>query len=160
MLKLSWNKITKICKKLAETIFTSYIPEVIVGIAKGGLIPAALMGKYFHTCSNIISIQVTSYPEWMYGASVSSLRKKRRDPVVLNAPETKSFNRRQALLIDDIVDSGFTMRLAKTYLSFFGAAEVKTASIVFKPNPVFTPDFFGMKQNNNKWIIFPWEIDS
>ena len=59
------------------------------------------------------------------------------------------------LLVDDIADSGRSLKLAKTHLQEQGANEIKTATLYKKPQSITTPDFYE-KQTTN-WVVFPWD---
>lgn len=60
------------------------------------------------------------------------------------------------LIVDDIVDSGQTMKL---YNEIIGIKESDRVAVLFlKTTSSFTPDFF--VQYTNDWIVFPWEIEN
>ena len=56
------------------------------------------------------------------------------------------------ILIDDIVDSGETI---KNYHKRF-----KTASLFYRETSRIKPDFYAEKIDDDTWIQFPWEIFS
>jgi hypothetical protein len=62
---------------------------------------------------------------------------------------------KKVLLVDDIADSGESLKLAKTHLQQQGAHEVKTATLYQKSHSTTTPDFYE-KQTTN-WVVFPWD---
>lgn len=55
------------------------------------------------------------------------------------------------LILDDIVDSGDT--IVKYSNSF------KTASLFYRYNSVYEPDYYVEEIYNDDWIQFPWERD-
>lgn len=53
------------------------------------------------------------------------------------------------LIVDDIVDSGYSLKEFKDYL---------TACLIYKPlSSNFIPDLLGRKLLSDDWIVFPWE---
>jgi hypoxanthine phosphoribosyltransferase len=140
-LGVSWNVVEVLSRNLAREVRRSdFKPDLIVGIAKGGLIPATLVAKYLHL--PITSILIQSY---------TGKDKRKHPEIEIDIPEDLDAFR--VLIVDDIVDSGETMQLAKEHLSFL---DVKTAALYYKPNRVHTPDFYRVQ--TDKWIKFPWEV--
>jgi hypoxanthine phosphoribosyltransferase len=60
------------------------------------------------------------------------------------------------LVVDEIADTGESLRLVKVHLIERGATEVKIATIYYKPWSIVTPDYYEKKTSN--WVVFPWEI--
>ena len=57
------------------------------------------------------------------------------------------------LMVDDIADSGKTM---KKYKNMFPMCA--TATLFYNPESCFEPDFWVGKQDYASWITFPWEV--
>jgi len=57
--------------------------------------------------------------------------------------------------MDDVADTGESLRLVQLHLKEQGATEVKTATIYYKPWSVIIPDYY--EKETRSWIIFPWE---
>ena len=62
---------------------------------------------------------------------------------------------KKILIVDDISDSGKSLKLAEEHVSSRNPAEIKTATIHYKPGSIFTPDFFMFR--TEAWIVYPWE---
>ena len=58
-------------------------------------------------------------------------------------------------MVDDISDTGKSLKLAITHLQQQGAIEIKTATLYHKNQSITTPDFYE-KQTTN-WVVFPWD---
>jgi hypoxanthine phosphoribosyltransferase len=56
----------------------------------------------------------------------------------------------QTLLVDDICDTG------NTFFHLTREKAYRTASMVNKTNPIFTPNIF-VYEKKSEWEIFPWE---
>ncbi len=72
-------------------------------------------------------------------------------------PLTLDISGQTVLLFDDVVDTGETYEFAKKLLAEkYGAKQVDTAALFYKPHSVITPDFF--VGETTAWIVFPHEI--
>ncbi len=60
------------------------------------------------------------------------------------------------LLFDDVADTGESLEFTIDYLKTRGAAEIKTATLYYKPHSKITPDYYG--QETKAWIVFPYDV--
>ncbi len=75
---------------------------------------------------------------------------------IFNIPDLHDAKR--VLLIDDIVDSGETMReIIKLLKKRYPLTEFKLATIFYKETAVVVPDF--TLKEAHEWIDFFWEVD-
>lgn len=65
---------------------------------------------------------------------------------------------KSVLLVDDITDTGDTLRVSLKYLKDFGPKTIKTAVLIHKTCSVIVPDYFISKIIKWHWVIFPWHI--
>jgi len=65
-------------------------------------------------------------------------------------------NGKKVLVIDDVSDSGLSLKIAKQYLIEEGAVEIKIATLYVKALSQTMPDF--VEKITARWIVFPWEI--
>src|SRR5207245_2213253 len=86
----------ELCRALALKIFREYDPDVVIGIAKAGVIPGALVASILQR--DFASVAITRQET---GAR----------PVVLAGPPRIVAGRR-VLIVDETCDSGDTMKLA------------------------------------------------
>jgi hypoxanthine phosphoribosyltransferase len=80
------------------------------------------------------------------------------EKAVLKFPLCTDIKNKNVLLIDDITDTGDTLRVSIEYLKSFDPKEIKTAVIIHKARSAIIPDYFVRKVVKWKWIIFPWHI--
>ena len=81
-------------------------------------------------------IQVSSYGNQKYSSGVVT---------ILKEPQL-DMHGRNVLIVEDIIDSGLSMREVFNYIESRGAARVKTATFLDKPKArkvPFTPDYVG-----------------
>lgn len=126
----------------------NFNPELLVGIARGGLTPLSLLaGEAMFNNRNCMTVAVASYDENDQQKDLSLLF-----PVHFEAYK----NFKSVLLIDDLVDSGktvdFILRLFKKEMP---EAAVKVATLFYKKKSVIKPDYY--VHETTDWIVFPWE---
>jgi uncharacterized protein len=141
----SWNQIYRMLLAQARKIQNQpFKPDITIGIARGGIVPARVLTDLLETPS-ISIIQVEFY---------SDIAQTKPRPM-LKQPLPIDITCKKALLVDDIADTGESLNLAQTYIQKQGAQEVKTATLYFKPQAKVKPDFF--EKQTAKWVVFPWE---
>jgi uncharacterized protein len=141
----TWNQIYDLLLNQTQKIQTApYKPDVIVAIARGGLISARILTDLLET-AELATIEVQFYV---------GIAQTKEEPTLKQAL-TLQVNGKKVLLVDDIADTGKSLQFAKCYLQQQGAAEIKTATLYLKPQSITTPNFYE-KQTSN-WIIFPWD---
>jgi uncharacterized protein len=136
-LEVDWPFFGEICRALALRVAREYQPEIVLGIAKAGVIPGVV----------IASIMQTDF------ASMTVTRKDPSAQPTLVAGPPASIRGRRILLVDETCDTGSTMRLALNEVRTLRPAEVKSA-VSFKTGE-FTPDFHAFETDN--FIILPWD---
>ena len=142
----TWNQINDMLLAQAQKIQNQqFQPDIIIGIAKGGIIPARILSDLIET-PQLAALQIAFY----LGIAQSTLAP------ILKQPLTVAIKNKKTLIVDDIADTGKSLELAQTHIQEQGAMETKTATLYFKPQSITKPDFYE-KQTNN-WVVFPWEI--
>lgn len=142
VLELSWELFGELCRALAVRVGRDYDPEVIVGIAAAGVIPGAVISAMLQ--KEFYAIKITRR-ETDDGV--------RQRPEVLSAAPTQLAGRR-VLLVDEVCDSGDTMRLALAAVRGVGPAEVRTATSLVHEGG-YQPDYYALSTDGT--VIFPWD---
>lgn len=142
-LPISWKTYHEDAQKLAATIL-DHSPAIdqIVAISRGGLTLGHLLSDFLRIPISTITIQ--SYSDIQTSGEV-----------VLTAKLQNSIRGKHILLVDDVSDSGKTLRRAVKYLHRAGAAKVTTVTMFYKPHSVYRPDYFAKR--TTRWILFPYE---
>jgi len=141
----TWSQIYDLLLCQAQKIRGTYHPDVVIGIARGGLVSARILTDLLEA-PQLCMIQVEFYVD---------VAKTETEPT-LKQPLTVTVGGKKVLLVDDIADSGASLKLAVSHLQTQGAAEVKTATLYFKPKSVVKPDFY--EKQTRCWVIFPWDL--
>ena len=141
----SWHQIYELLLNLASTVRKSgFEPEIIVGVSRGGSPPARVISDLLEN-PNVASVAAEFY------VGVAETKGK----PVITQPVSVSVKGKKVLVVDDVADTGESLRLVRSHLEEQGATEVKTATIYYKPWSVIIPDYY--KKETRSWIIFPWE---
>jgi hypoxanthine phosphoribosyltransferase len=121
-----------------------FVPEVVVAIARGGLLPGGAMA-YALGAKNCGALNVEFYTGIGTVLDAPELLRPELDMEYLGG--------RRVLLVDDVADSGRTLALAVRLLSERGA-DVRSATIYIKPGSIAMPDYSW--RETALWIDFPW----
>lgn len=122
-----------------------YRPEMIIGVLKGGIIPARIM-------SDLLDIEEMGIIGVRFYKGVS-LREAKPE---LTIPPTPNVRGKNVLVVDDVIETGRTLQLVIDELYRYGVREVKTLSLYVKKWSPILPDYY--HSVTDKWIVFPWEI--
>ena len=119
--------------------------DSILGIARGGLSMAQLLGEYYDL-REVYSINTIGYEDTHKNESVE----------IFNIPELKSS--KKVLIVDDIVDSGDTLvEVLAVLQSRYPSVTFITASIFYKKTAKITPTWYVKEPKG--WIDFFWSVD-
>ena len=141
----SWDQIYTLLLCLAEKIQKSgFKPDVIIGVSRGGWIPARIMSDILE---NPKLTNVTT--EFYIG-----ITKTKNEPTITQQVSLPVKDKK-ILVVDDLVDTGKSLKLLTEYLQNIGAAEIKIATIYCKPWSVTFPHYY--EKMTRYWVIFPWE---
>jgi hypoxanthine phosphoribosyltransferase len=141
----TWNQIYDMLLAQAQKIQAiKYAPDVVVAVARGGLVPARIHADLLDT-AELTMIQVEFYSE---------IARAKAEPTLKQAL-TAQIGGKKVLLVDDIADSGRSLQFAANYLRTHSPAEIKTATLYHKPQSTFKPDFY--EKETTSWVIFPWD---
>ncbi|KPV65222.1 MAG: xanthine-guanine phosphoribosyltransferase [Candidatus Bathyarchaeota archaeon BA1] len=141
----TWEEIYELLLNLADKIRRdNFKPDVIVGISRGGWPPARIMSDLLES-PELANVKAEFY---------LGVAKTKGEPVITQ-PVSVSVMGKKALIVDDVADTGKSLRLVRSHLQEHGATEVKIATIYYKPWSITFPDWYERKTSH--WIIFPWE---
>ena len=139
ILEVDWPFFGELCRGLALKVWHDYEPDLVVGVARAGVLPGAVV-------ASILRVDFASM----------SLRRSQEGeaPALIHRP-TLSPKGRRVLLVDSTCESGATMRLALSVLKEEGAKQVKTAVAI--KTGAYAPDFSSLQ--NPSFVILPWDRD-
>jgi hypothetical protein len=145
---LEWADVGPATRELAETINDDgFQPDVILAIARGGLIVAASLG-YALGVKNTWTMNVEFY---------TGVDERLDLPIILPpVPEFVDLEEARILIADDVADTGATLALVK---EFCGprVGEIRIATLYEKPRSVIKCDY--VWRRTDRWIVFPWSAE-
>jgi hypoxanthine phosphoribosyltransferase len=65
---------------------------------------------------------------------------------------------KKILIVDDVVDTGDTFTVTMDYVKAKNPLEVKSSVLHYKTCSTFVPDYWAEKQDEWKWVIYPWAV--
>jgi hypoxanthine phosphoribosyltransferase len=141
----TWNQIYDALLSVAGEIRRSgFKPDVIVGIAKGGWVPARVLADLLEV-PRLATVRI----EFYVGVGHTMGKPVLKERISENVAEKK------VLVVDDVIDTGKSLALAKSHISEEGAWEVRTAAVYYKPWSESIPDYYD--KETRCWVVFPWE---
>ena len=144
---MDWNLFYNLARKVAKKINDSgYIPDLIVGLARGGWVLARILCDLIGV-KDLVSLKVE---HWGVTATPDGKAK-------LKYPFKVDLNGKNVLIVDDITDTGESMLIAVEYIQSLNPSEIRTAALRHITCSKFMPDYFG-EEISWRWVIFPWNF--
>jgi len=126
----------------------------IVALSRGGLVPARYIAEYLGVR------RIHTLGMEFYESDCNAMDIRTRKPFIYQAVTADFSTVLQpccVLIVDDIVDSGESMILAKKHVQGCKAANIITCSLHFKQKSTFIPDYYGDIVPNETWVKYDWE---
>jgi hypoxanthine phosphoribosyltransferase len=143
---VSWREAYLLAKSLAKSVKASgFCPDLVVAIGRGGFVPARTV------CDLLLMERLTSMKVEHYGLSAQM-----KDEVVIRYPLAVDVRGLGLLIIDDVTDTGDTLKTAVGYVQGLGPAEIRTGVLQHKTTSSFQPDYSADVVREWRWIIYPW----
>ena len=145
---VSWEEVVDWSRELARKIRESgYKPDVVIAVARGGYVPARLLCDFLGI-ENLLSIQSQHWTEAAKMAEKAIIKFKYH-------VDLKGY---KALLVDDIVDTGESLLLARDFiLKEWKPDELKIAALQWiSPVAKFKPDYYHLEVKEWTWFMYPW----
>jgi uncharacterized protein len=142
VLPISWDDFVAICKGLALAV-APFEPDVILGVARGGLYPATLLSHM---------LQAELYP--------IRITRRFRDAVVHDQPvwlvrPPATVAGQKVLIVDEICSAGKTITLVQDEVRQLGARESRSAVMYAHERGTDIPDYIGII--SDALILNPWD---
>ena len=142
---LTWEIFGSATRELAEAVAADgWIPDIVVAVARGGLTVAGALA-YALGVKNCGAINVEFYTGVDARLDVPVVL-----PPSLNIVDVTGL---QVLIVDDVADTGHTLRLVREVLAQH-VAEARTAVLYLKSQSVIVPTYSWKR--TDAWINFPW----
>ncbi len=137
---VSWQELHRDAKALAWRLSEMGRFSGIIAITRGGLVPAAIVARELDL-RLIDTICVTSYDHQTQG-----------DVKILKAPSGEG---EKWLIVDDLVDTGATLKIVRRILP-----KAHFATVYAKPAGRPLVDTYVTEVSQDTWIYFPWDTET
>lgn len=137
---ITWADADKDCRALAEMLGKTGEIIGLVGVARGGLVPTAIISNVLDI-RNVKSMAVTSY----FG------RRQVTAEILGSVEDIKDGE--GWVFIDDMADTGQTAKLVRKRYP-----KAKFVVVYAKPEGQESTDIFAKLINQETWVVFPWEV--
>ncbi len=143
MVKRMGGEITKWCQKVWEE---SHTDVIAIPVLRGGIFIFADLVREIEC-----SVEICTARTWAYHVGENAAQR----PEVSVSLEGVPAKGRHVLVIDDICDSGRTLKTLSESLKKMGALEVRSAVLVQREieEEIFTPDWVGVKYAGKEWFV-------
>lgn len=153
-----WRTVDKAIQSIAMQMYESeWRPDYIVGITRGGLIPAVILSHMTNIPMHTLCVQLAA--EGLEENTESNIKMA-----------GDAINNKNILIIDDINRGGDALDWIKNDWSqpreeknlrwdTIWHQNVKFASLIMDPNSIVDTDYYyeELDTENEVWIEFPWE---
>jgi hypoxanthine phosphoribosyltransferase len=145
---LTWETFGTASRALAQQVADDgFRPTLIVTVARGGLLPAGALG-YALDVKNLVTVNVEFY---------TGVDERLEMPVMLPpVPAAVDLTGANALIVDDVADTGETLRLVRDFCADH-VAEARCAVLYEKPRSVVRCEY--VWRRTDRWINFPWSTE-
>jgi xanthine phosphoribosyltransferase len=139
---VSWEEMHRNSKALAWRLIDKGAWKGIIAITRGGLVPACIIARELDI-KLVETLGISSYDH----------QNQRKANILKRADMAGDGD--GWLVIDDLVDTGNTFRIAREMMP-----KAHYACLYAKPAGVDTCDTYVMEVSQDTWIHFPWDLES
>lgn len=140
---VSWEELHRNAKALAWRLLDKGEWKGIIGITRGGLVPACIIAREL----DILVVETFC---------ISSYDIKEQSSVkILKEPAMVEGDGDGWIIVDDLVDTGSTFKVARQHYP-----KAHYACVYAKPQGVPLVDTFITEVSQDTWIHFPWDLET
>jgi hypoxanthine phosphoribosyltransferase len=144
----TWADIDRWADRLAEQVRSAqHLPDTLVGLTRGGWVPTRLLSDRLGV-KRLVSVRAQHWGVTATPDGVASLSEGLSGPV---AGEN-------VLIVDDITDTGESLRLAVDHVSAARPKRVESATFLHIPHSRIVPTYYAEEIPREAWVwvVFPW----
>jgi len=141
--QIDWASLHRDVALLAQNLEGHGPFQRIIAIARGGLVPAALLSRLLNL-HLVDTVCISSYDDKL---------QREGEPHLLKGIEAKDGGAGW-LVVDDLADSGNTLKLVRALLP-----KAHIATVYAKPKGAPMVDTVAVTVDQSVWLVFPWDQD-
>jgi len=146
---VTWDEIYRWCKNLVAKIEKSgYRPDTLIALARSGFVPGRIISDLLGI-TNLLGLKVE---HWLDTTG------QHRDEATIPYKVPFKLRGRKVLVVDDIVDTGKSMKVSVEYIKRFNPEELKVAVLQYITSSEFIPDYYAVKVRGWAWFVYPWNL--
>jgi hypoxanthine phosphoribosyltransferase len=146
--RADWSDIDRWADAVAARVRASgALPETIVGLTRGGWVPARMLADRLGV-KRLVSLRAQHWGVTATRDGAATLSEGLSGPVRGEA----------VLVVDDITDTGESLRLAVAHVTENGPNRTESATLVHIAGASYVPTFYAeeLRREEWAWIVFPW----
>lgn len=152
---VSWQRFHELGRALAASAAADGAPDVIVGVVRGGMMPAVLIAHQ-------LGVRTVRAFDATHTVDDSVNAPKLTVPAVRDIDSLGDLTGLDVLIVDDVAGSGMTAQVCVEHVGRAGAARVRTAVLVVNEAnwSAATPPESALSyisHTTRQWVVFPWE---
>jgi len=145
----NWDYIYDLARQVSYQVKADqFEPDVIVALARGGWFAGRVLCDFLGL-DDLTSLKMEHY--------VGTAEKTGEPTVRYPMPEGSVANK-DVLVVDDIADTGGSIKHANEYVNDRDPGEVRTATLQLLQTSEFEPDFVGERLEQWAWVVYPWNF--
>lgn len=147
---VTWSEVQRWTDNLGQQMVEGrFAPEVIIGITRGGWVPATLLSDWFQII-DLHTIKIEHH----------GIARTRSGRAILTEPLYIHLYDKRVLVLDDISNTGQSLALAVDKVKETGPREVRTAALMVDRRCKVPVDYFYLIFDPGEWdrVIFPWDF--
>jgi hypoxanthine phosphoribosyltransferase len=145
----NWDYIYDLCREVATGVRAAdFEPDVVVALARGGWFAGRCLCDFLGL-DDLTSLKMEHYV---------GTAQKAGEPIVRYPMPEGSVEGKDVLVIDDIADTGGSIRRAHEYVTDRNAGTVRTATLQLLGTSEFEPEFVGEELAEWTWVVYPWNF--
>ncbi len=139
---ISWDQMHRDSRALAWRLDVQKNWKGVLAVTRGGMIPAMIVSRELDI-RTVDTISIKSYDH-----------QKQAEAIILKKPDTALVgDGNDILIIDDLVDTGKTLKIVKEIYP-----KAHFATVYAKPKGKEMVDTYITEVSQDTWIFFPWDM--
>ena len=146
--RASWSDVDGWADRLADAVRAAEaVPSTIVGLTRGGWVPARLLADRLGV-KRVVSLRAQHWGVTATPDGAATLSEGLSGPVAGEA----------TLVVDDITDTGDSLRLAVDHVRAAGPRRLESATFLHIAHSKFAPTYYAEEIPRDAWVwvVFPW----
>ncbi len=144
---VGWEEVQALIRELALRLAgDGFAPDILVAIGRGGWVPGRLLSDFLGN-PNLTEIKVEHY-----------IGTHRQAAARIRYPLRADVRGQRVLVVDDVTDTGESLRVALGHIRPQGPAALRTLVLHHKRASPFVPDYFARELVEWRWVIYPWAL--